>query len=43
METTIILKAYCIWLGEGPMRPMKYPRKYPEMIGECFVASIDED
>ena len=42
METTIILKAYCIWLGRGPIITAKWPRKHAEMIGETFVASIED-
>lgn len=43
METTIILTANCIWLGEGPIIKQPYGKPWPEKIGETFVASIDED
>lgn len=43
METTIILKAYCIWLGKGPMVKQPYGKPWPEMIGETFIASVEED
>lgn len=41
--TIIIIQTPNDLLGQGPTRTLSIKPEWPEKIGECFIASIDED